>query len=34
MSGINLHEFNALNRKHNYFLTNNRIKGFPSVNEN
>ena len=34
MSGIDLHEFNTLIKKNNYFLINNRIKAFPSLNEN
>ena len=33
MSGLNLHEFNVLSEKHNYFLTNNRKNGFPSITE-
>lgn len=34
MSSVNLHEFNNLSRRHNYFMTNNRKYGFPSLNEN
>lgn len=34
MSGLDLREFNTLSKKHNYFLTNNRIEGFPTINEN
>ena len=33
MSNLNLHEFNVLSKKHNYFFTNNRKNGFPSVTE-
>ena len=33
MSSLNLHEFNVLSKKHNYFLTNNRNNGFPSITE-
>ena len=29
MSNFDLHEFNILSKRHNYFLTNNRINGFP-----
>ena len=31
MLGFDLHEFNALSKLHNYFLTDNRINGFPSL---
>ena len=34
MSGLDLHEFNILSKKHNYFLTNNRKNGFPGMKEN
>ena len=34
MSSLDLHEFNILSKKHNYFLTNNRKHGFPSIKEN
>ena len=30
MSNFDLHEFNILSQRHNYFMTNNRINGFPS----
>ena len=34
MSGFNLKEFNILSKRHNYFMTNNRISGFPTIKEN
>ena len=34
MSSINLKEFNNLSRSHNYFMTNDRSKGFPTLKEN
>ena len=34
MSAVNLHEFNHLSKRHNYFMTNNRENGFPSLNKN
>lgn len=34
MSTFNLREFNNLSRSHNYFMTNNREKGFPTLKEN
>ena len=34
MSAVNLHEFNYLSKRHNYFMTNNRENGFPSLNKN
>ena len=34
MSSINLKEFNNLSRSHNYFMTNDRSKGFPTMQEN
>ena len=34
MSNLNLHEFNVLSKKHNYFFTNNRKNGFPNLTEN
>jgi len=34
MSGVNLHDFNILSKKHNYFMTNNRKNGFPALKEN
>ena len=34
MSGFDLHEFNILSKRHNYFMTNNRINGFPLLQEN
>ena len=34
MSGFNLKEFNLLSKRHNYFMTNNRINGFPTLKEN
>ena len=34
MSSFNLKEFNDLSRSHNYFMTNNRSKGFPTLREN
>ena len=34
MSSVNLHEFNLISKRHNYFMTNNRKNGFPSLNEN
>ena len=34
MSGFDLHEFNVLSKKHHYFMTNNRINGFPILKEN
>ena len=34
MSGFDLHEFNALSKRHNYFMTNNRMTGFPFLQEN
>ena len=33
MSNFDLHEFNILSRRHNYFMTNNRINGFPVLQE-
>ena len=33
MSNFDLHEFNILSKRHNYFMTNNRINGFPVLNE-
>ena len=33
MSNFDLHEFNILSKKHNYFLTNNRINGFPVLQD-
>ena len=33
MSNFDLHEFNILSQRHNYFMTNNRINGFPVLNE-
>ena len=33
MSNFDLHEFNILSKKHNYFLTNNRIHGFPVLQD-
>ena len=33
MSNFDLHEFNILSRRHNYFMTNNRINGFPVLKE-
>ena len=34
MSGVNLHEFNNLSKRHNYFMTNNRKNGFPTMTNN
>ena len=34
MSGFDLHEFNVLSKRHNYFMTNNRMTGFPFLKEN
>ena len=34
MSGFDLHEFNVLSKRHNYFMTNNRMEGFPTIKEN
>jgi hypothetical protein len=34
MSGFDLREFNILSRKHHYFMTNNRMNGFPALKEN
>ena len=34
MSSYNLREFNNLSRSHNYFMTNDRAKGFPTLQEN
>ena len=34
MSRFDLREFNVLSKRHNYFMTNNRINGFPFMNEN
>lgn len=34
MSNFDLHEFNILSKRHNYFMTNNRINGFPFMNKN
>ena len=34
MSAFDLREFNTLSKRHNYFMTNNRIEGFPSLAEN
>jgi len=34
MSVFDLREFNTLSKRHNYFLTNNRIEGFPNLTEN
>ena len=34
MSQFDLHEFNILSKRHNYFMTNNRLDGFPFLNEN
>ena len=34
MSNFDLHEFNILSKRHNYFLTNNRINGFPLLKNN
>ena len=31
MSNIDLHEFNVLSKRHNYFMTNNRVNGFPTL---
>ena len=33
MSNFDLHEFNILSQKHNYFMTNNRLNGFPVLKE-
>ena len=33
MSNIDLHEFNVLSKRHNYFMTNNRINGFPALED-
>ena len=34
MSKSDLREFNLLNKRHNYLMTNNRVNGFPSLKEN
>ena len=34
MSGFDLHEFNVLSKRHNYFMTNNRMTGIPLLKEN
>jgi hypothetical protein len=34
MSAFDLREFNTLSKRHNYFMTNNRIEGFPTLTEN
>ena len=34
MSTFDLREFNTLSKRHNYFMTNNRIEGFPNLAEN
>ena len=34
MSAFNLREFNTLSQRHNYFMANNRIEGFPTLIEN
>ena len=34
MSGFDLREFNVLSKRHNYFMTNNRMEGFPIMKEN
>jgi hypothetical protein len=34
MSGFNLKEFNIISKRHNYFMTNNRISEFPAMKEN
>ena len=34
MSSFNLKEFNNLSRSHNYFMTNDRLQGFPTLQEN
>ena len=34
MSAFDLREFNTLSKRHNYFMTNNRIEGFPPLAEN
>ena len=34
MSAFDLREFNTLSKRHNYFMTNNRIEGFPNLTEN
>ena len=34
MSTFDLREFNTLSKRHNYFMTNNRIEGFPYLAEN
>ena len=34
MSAFDLREFNTLSKRHNYFMTNNRIEGFPNLVEN
>ena len=34
MSAFDLREFNTLSKRHNYFMTNNRIEGFPNLAEN
>ena len=33
MSNFDLHKFNILSQRHNYFMTNNRINGFPVLKE-
>ena len=33
MSNFDLHEFNLLSQRHNYFMTNNRINGFPILKD-
>ena len=33
MSNFDLHEFNILSQRHNYFMTNNRINGFPVLKD-
>ena len=34
MSNFDLHEFNILSKRNNYFMTDNRINGIPLLNEN
>ena len=34
MSNFDLREFNILSKRHNYFMTDNRINGIPLLNEN
>ena len=34
MSAFDLRDFNTLSKRHNYFMTNNRIEGFPNLAEN